>query len=81
MDRLQQIFAAAEKVPLSKNQASIFVGGRSRLERLAAEKKIRYVKTSDKPNGRWDCNGADVLRYAKNQEPCIYICLLWRKRT
>lgn len=64
MDRLQEIMMAAECVTLSKNQAAILVGGRRRLERLAAEKKISYVKTTDKKNGRWECKGSDVLRYA-----------------
>lgn len=63
MDRYNEILLAAEGLPLSKTQASILVGGRSRLERLAAEKKIRYIKTTDKKNGRWECNGSDVLRY------------------
>lgn len=63
MDRLQEIMKVAENIPFSKNQASAFVGGRRRLERLAAEKKIAYVKTTDKKNGRWECNGSDVLRY------------------
>lgn len=64
MDRLQEILRAAEKVTFSKNQSSTLVGGRRRLERLAAEKKITCVKTTDKPNGRWECRGSDVLRYA-----------------
>lgn len=63
MDRLQEIMKVAENIPFSKNQASAFVGGRRRLERLAAEKKIAYVKTTDKKNGRWECKGSDVLRY------------------
>lgn len=68
MDRLQEILKAAEKVTLSKNQATIFVGGRRRLERLAAEKKIAYIKTTDKKNGRWECKASDVLRFAVNKE-------------
>lgn len=64
MDRLQEILMAAEAVTFSKNQSAILVGGRRRLERLAAEKKISYVKTTDKKNGRWECKGSDVLRYA-----------------
>lgn len=44
MDRLNQIFRAAERLTLSKNQAIILVGGRSRLERLEAEGRIRKVK-------------------------------------
>lgn len=68
MDRLQQILRAAEKVTLSKNQASILVGGRRRLERLTTEKKIAYVKTTEKKNGRWECKGSDVLRYTIDAE-------------
>ena len=68
MDRLQEIMRAAEKVTFSKNQASILVGGRRRLERLTAEKKIAYVKTTDKKNGRWECKGSDVLRFTVNKE-------------
>lgn len=67
MDRLQEIMMAAEGVTFSKNQASVLVGGRRRLERLTAEKKITYVKTTDKKNGRWECKGSDVLRYAMSQ--------------
>ena len=64
MDRLQEIMKVAETVPFSKNQASALVGGRRRLERLTAEKKISFVKTTDKKNGRWECKGSDVLRFA-----------------
>ena len=49
MDRLQEIMMAAENVTFSKNQSSALVGGR---------------KTTDKKNGRWECKGSDVLRYA-----------------
>ena len=68
MDRLHEIMKAAEKVTFSKNQATILVGGRRRLERLATEKKIAYVKTTDKKNGRWECNGSDVLRFTVDKE-------------
>ncbi|WP_099146675.1 hypothetical protein [Bacteroides sp. KFT8] len=67
MDRLQEIMMAAEGVTFSKNQSSALVGGRRRLERLASEKKIAFVKTTDKKNGRWECKGSDVLRYAMPQ--------------
>lgn len=69
MDRLQEIMKAAETVSFSKNQASALVGGRRRLERLAAEKKISFVKTTDKKNGRWEYKGSDVLRFAMPQQP------------
>lgn len=68
MDRLQQIMKASEKVTFSKNQSAVLVGGRRRLERLTAEKKISYVKTTDKKNGRWECKGSDVLRFAIDKE-------------
>lgn len=68
MDRLQQIMKASEKVTFSKNQSAVLVGGRRRLERLTAEKKIAYVKTTDKKNGRWECKGSDVLRFAIDKE-------------
>lgn len=61
MDRLQQIMKAADKVTFTKTQASALVGGRRRLERLASENKIRYVRIED---GRWECRGSDVLRFA-----------------
>lgn len=64
MDRLQEIMLAAEGVTFSKNQSASLVGGRRRLERLASEKKISCVKTTEKKNGRWECKGSDVLRYA-----------------
>lgn len=68
MDRLQEILKAAGKVTFSKNQATILVGGRRRLERLTAEKKISFVKTTDKKNGRWECKGDDVLRFTIDKE-------------
>ena len=64
MDRLQEIMMAAENVTFSKNQSSALVGGRRRLESLAAEKKIAFIKKKKKKNGRWECKGSDVLRYA-----------------
>lgn len=42
------------------------VGGRSRLERLIIDGKIRAEKGNDEAqNGKWLVNAADVLRYAK----------------
>lgn len=44
------------------------VGSRSRLERLITEGKIRAEKGNDKvQNGKWLCNAADVLRYARTK--------------
>ena len=62
--RLQRIFDAAARITFSKSQASELVGGRRRLERLAASGLIEYIKTTDKKNGRWECKGSDVLKFA-----------------
>lgn len=44
------------------------VGGRSRLERLIVEGKIRATKKNGAvQNGKWQCNAADVLRYARTK--------------
>lgn len=64
VDRFQEVLKAAKGVMFSKNIAQSLVGGRSRLERLVAEKKIHAEKTTDKQNGRWQCNAADVLKFA-----------------
>lgn len=42
------------------------VGGRARLERLICDGKIRAHKGNESAqNGKWRCNAADVLRYAR----------------
>jgi hypothetical protein len=42
------------------------VGGRARLESLICEGKIRARKANENAqNGKWQCNAADVLRYAR----------------
>ncbi len=42
------------------------VGGRARLERLIVEGKVRAEKGNSRvQNGKWLCNAADVLRYAR----------------
>lgn len=44
------------------------VGGRARLERLIVQGKIRAQKGNGSvQNGKWMCNAADVLRYAKSK--------------
>lgn len=49
----------------SRRQASAIVGGRYRLERLVGDGSIRAVKNNaDAQNGKWQCNGWDVLKYA-----------------
>lgn len=42
------------------------VGSRVRLDRLIGEGRIRAYKGNKKvQNGKWRCNAADVLRYAR----------------
>lgn len=48
----------------TKNEAARWVGGRRRLEKLVAEKKIRQTKPGDAQNSSWRCNAEDVLRHA-----------------
>ena len=45
--------------------AAEIVGGRGRLLRLIEGKKIRANKPTNKQNGKWFCNAADVLKYAQ----------------
>ncbi len=49
-----------------QREAAKIVGGRTRLERLIAEGKIRAEKTSNAQNGKWFCNAGDVIFYAKD---------------
>ena len=41
----------------------VIVGSENRLEKLVESGKIRAEKKADCQNGKWFCNGADVLRY------------------
>ncbi len=50
-----------------KNMAAKIVGGRTRLEALVADGKIRMEKKSEVQNGKWMCNAGDVIFYAKNK--------------
>ena len=54
---------AMEGIKFSKSQASGIVGSENRLEKLVESGKIRAEKKADCQNGKWFCNGADVLRY------------------
>lgn len=71
MDKLTVILTAANKVLFTKTQAALIVGGRRRSERLAEQGRIAYQVLNDGRFGRWQCNGADVLRYAKNTEELL----------
>lgn len=70
LQHMDDIYAAVRKhnITFSKSQAMKIVGGRTRLEKLAATKKIRVTIPSDNyRKGQWQCNGEDVLRYASDK--------------
>ena len=52
-------------ITFSKTVAVKLVGGEYRLEKLVREGKIRVDKPTAKQNGKWHCNGSDVLRFIK----------------
>lgn len=52
-------------ITFSKTVAAKLVGGEYRLEKLVREGKIRMDKPTAKQNGKWHCNGSDVLRFIK----------------
>lgn len=50
-------------VVFSKTMAAKLVGGRGKLGRLIEEGRVRVEKkASGKQNGKWYCNGGDVIR-------------------
>ena len=53
------------QIKFSKREAAKIVGGEYRLERLVERGKVRMEKPSSKQNGKWFCNGLDVIRNAK----------------
>jgi hypothetical protein len=60
--RLYEIFRLMNAETFSKDLASRLVGGRARLIRLIEAEKIRAIKPTNKQNGKWRVNAADVLR-------------------
>lgn len=52
-------------ISFSKTVAAKLIGGEYQLEKLVLEGKIRMDKPTAKQNGKWHCNGADVLRFIK----------------
>lgn len=50
-------------ITFSKTIAAKIVGGEARLERLVINGKIRMEKPTCKQNGKWQCNGGDVLQH------------------
>ena len=66
--RLELIPTTLDKlgVVFSKTIAARIVGGRVKLGKLIEQGKIRVEKkTSGKQNGKWYCNGGDVIQNIK----------------
>lgn len=69
--RLADIFAIMDRETFGQRKAASLVGGLARLIRLIEDGKIRSDKLTNKQNGKWYCNAADVLKYAviKHKQP------------
>lgn len=52
-------------ITFSKATAAKLVGGEYQLEKLVSEGKIRMEKPTAKQNGKWFCNGGDVISHIK----------------
>lgn len=63
-DKLSTLYRVASGVSFDKETAKRFVGGRYRLEKLIAEKKIRAKKTGTTKMSPYAINASDVLLYA-----------------
>lgn len=58
---LMRLAFERRRIKFSKSMASKIVGGEYRLEKLVREGEIRISKPSAKQNGKWFCNGGDVI--------------------
>ena len=61
--RLANILAIMDRETFGQRKAASMVGGLGRLLKLIEEGKIRSDKPTNKQNGKWYCNAADVLKY------------------
>ena len=61
--KLANILIVMYRETFGQRKAASMVGGLGRLLKLIEEGKIRSDKPSNKQNGKWFCNAADVLRY------------------
>lgn len=52
-------------ITFSKAVAAKIVGGEYRLEKLVEQGEIRMEKPTARQNGKWFCNGGDVIRNIK----------------
>lgn len=61
--KLSTLYRVASNISLNKKQAQGFVGGRYRLDKLIAEKKIRAEKAGTTRMSPYTVNACDVLLY------------------
>lgn len=64
LDLIRFVFSK-RGITFSKATAAKLVGGEYRLEKLVSEGKIRMEKPTAKQNGKWFCNGGDVISHLK----------------
>lgn len=65
---LMELIAIAlnrQNIQFSKAVAAKIVGGEYRLEKLVLTGKIRMEKPTCKQNGKWFCNGGDVMKHMR----------------
>jgi hypothetical protein len=64
-EHLTEIYLLMGKHKFGYRMAASIVGGRARLDRLIGEGRVMAEKRSSSQNGKWYCNAAQVLYYAK----------------
>jgi hypothetical protein len=64
-EHLTEIYLLMGKHVFGYRMAASIVGGRARLDRLIGEGRVMAEKRSASQNGKWYCNAAQVLYYAK----------------
>lgn len=64
-EHLTEIYLLMAKHVFGYRMAASIVGGRARLDRLIGEGRVQAEKRSTSQNGKWYCNAAQVLYYAK----------------
>ena len=64
-EHLTEIYLLMGKHVFGYRMAASIVGGRARLDRLIGEGRVMAEKRSTSQNGKWYCNAAQVLFYAK----------------
>lgn len=69
--KLADVLFIMENETFGQRKSASLVGGLGRLIKLIEEGKIRSDKPTNKQNGKWFCNAADVLKFAiiKRRKP------------